>query len=265
MVAKGGRMVPGGQGPPRGPRAGRGRRGGRLHRAGHARPLPRPRVVLARVRPHAALRRRDVGLQPVPDARPAARAVHLVQPRRRAQPRVGTAAGRAGAGAGVLRPRQAAARPGEVRRGGRKLGLAPDEARRQRPASSWAMSGRNSTSSTRIGAHDRLARCTKKSACAAARPVLTRPRGSRQARRARPRPARPPTSASGATATWCSRPVGQPQEARGTSARATTGFARLYRDQALRRAAPWARWPRPRSIRRRGSGRSWTTAPAATW
>ena len=62
MVWKGGRMIPGPAAHPVARRLQRGRRGRRLHRAGDARPLPRPRLLLARVRPHAAVRRRDVGL-----------------------------------------------------------------------------------------------------------------------------------------------------------------------------------------------------------
>ncbi len=48
-------------------------------------------------------------------ARPA-HATGPVHPRPRAQPRVGAQAGRAAAGAGVLRPRRAAARSGQARR-----------------------------------------------------------------------------------------------------------------------------------------------------
>ena len=87
--------APGCEGPPRRPRAQGGRRGRRLHGARHSRSLPRARVLLARGRSRARVRRRDVGLQPGPVLGRNPRAVSAREPRSRAQPPIGTPSGRA--------------------------------------------------------------------------------------------------------------------------------------------------------------------------
>ena len=76
IVWHGGRMIPGTPRPTRSrDRLREGDEVAGFHGAGHARPLPRPRLLLARIRPRADLRRRDVGAQPVHAARPDPRAV----------------------------------------------------------------------------------------------------------------------------------------------------------------------------------------------
>ena len=100
--------------PPGRPRAQRGRRGRRLHRAGDAGTHARPPLLLARARPRADRRRRAREHELQHRHHRPARTAGVRDPRPRAQPRLGAQAGRAAPGARVLRPRAAAARPGQA-------------------------------------------------------------------------------------------------------------------------------------------------------
>ena len=95
---------------------GRGRRGRRLRGPARARPLRRPRRLLARVRPRADRRRRVQHGRPAARHPRAARAEALLHPRPGAQPALRQAARRARAEAAARRPRAAVPRHAQVRR-----------------------------------------------------------------------------------------------------------------------------------------------------
>ena len=82
---------------------------------GDPRALRRPRLLLARIRPRADPRRR-AGQHELHHRHPGSeQAAGHLHARPCPQPRVGAAPGRAAPGAGVLRSRRAAARPGQAR------------------------------------------------------------------------------------------------------------------------------------------------------